>query len=58
MSRHKTSYVISYHGIFMSRHVVCHDYRGIPSSYVVVKGILLKHCVWLISIPVLSVLIH
>ena len=31
MSRHKTGYVISYHGIFMSRHVVCHNYRGIPS---------------------------
>ena len=32
MSQHKTGYVISYHGI-LSQYVICHDYRGIPSSY-------------------------
>ena len=31
MSRHKEAYVISYHEA-MSRHVICHDYRGIPTS--------------------------
>ena len=30
MSRHKTTYIISWN--FMSRHVVCHDYHGIPTS--------------------------
>ena len=35
MSRHKTSYVIVISRNFMSRYVVCHNYRGIPTSYLV-----------------------
>ena len=34
MSRHKATYIITYHGI-LSRHVVCHDYRGIPKYQVI-----------------------
>ena len=30
MSRHKTGYVISYHGI------LCHDYHGIPNTRVLI----------------------
>ena len=37
MSRHKTGYVISYHGI------LCHDYRGIPNTRVL---ILHNHLLW------------
>jgi len=31
MSRHRKAYVISYHGT-LSRHVICQDYRGIPTG--------------------------
>ena len=30
MSQRKEAYVTSYHGA-LPRHVVCHDYRGIPN---------------------------
>ena len=34
MLRHKTGYIISWN--FMSQHVVYHDYRGIPSSHIII----------------------
>ena len=40
MSRHKTGYIISYHGILChDMSYVDHDYRGIPILVQKVKGV-------------------